>query len=285
MLSHVARFELRYQATSAIFWITSLIFFGMTFWFVASDTLRVGWGGYVVRNSPYTVALNSMIMAVFAIFIVTAFVSNVILRDDETRFGPIIRVTELTKFDYLFGRFLGAFGASSLVFLSVPLGAMLAAAMPGLDAETVGPFRADAYLYAYVVLCLPTLFILGACLFTVATVTRSMLAPYVAALVAVMVYLLSARYINQASVREWAALLDPFGLSAFKLATQYWTPSERNAQLAPITGAMLQNRALWLSIALALLAWTWRAFLRSPSEGKAPKPDAAADEGARQSSR
>lgn len=269
MLSHVARFELRYQATSAIFWITSLIFFGMTFWFVASDSLRAGWGGYVFRNSPYTVAFDCMVMGVFAIFIVTSFVSNVILRDDETRFGPIIRVTGLSKFDYLFGRFLGAFGASALVFLSVPIGALLAAAMPGLDPETVGPFHASAYVYTYFALCLPTLFILGACLFAVATVTRSMLAPYVAALVAVMIYLLSARYINQPGVREWAALLDPFGLSAFKLATQYWSPSERNTQLVPFT-AMLQNRALWMAIAFALLAWTWRAFLRAESRpGKA----------------
>lgn len=276
MLSHVARFELRYQATSAIFWITSLIFFGMTFWFVASDSLRVGWGGYVVRNSPYTIALNSLTMGVFAIFIVTSFVSNVILRDDETRFGPIIRVTGLSKFDYLFGRFLGAFGATSLVFLSVPLAALLAAAMPWHDAETVGAFRWSAYLYAYFVLCLPTLFIIGACLFAVATSTRSMLAPYAAALVAVMAYLLSARYINQPGVREWAALLDPFGLAAFKLTTLHWSPSQRNTELTMLSGDMMLNRALWLSIAFTLLAWTWRRFLReAQSEGKPAKATAA----------
>ena len=275
MLSHVARFELRYQATSAIFWITSLIFFALTFWFVASDSLRVGWGGYVFRNSPYTIALNSMIMALFGIFIVTSFVSNVILRDDETRFGQIIRVTGLTPFDYLFGRFLGAFGASALVFLSVPLGAIAASALPSLDPATVGPFNLGAYVHAYFMLCLPTLFILGACLFAVATTTRSMLAPYVAALVAVMAYLLSSQYINQAGVKEWAALFDPFGLAAFKLATEYWTPSERNSQLAPFSGSMLVNRALWLSIALAALAWTWRSFLREASGQGEPAKVAA----------
>lgn len=275
MLSHVVRFELRYQATSAIFWITTAVFFGLTFWMVVSDSLRIGWGGYVFRNSPYTVAFNLMIMGVFAMFIVTSFVSNVILRDDETRFGPIIRVTGLSKFDYLFGRFLGAFCASALVFLAVPLAALLAAAMPWLDPASVGAFRWDAYLHAYFVLCLPSLFILGACLFAVATITRSMLAPYVVALVALMVYLLSARYITQPGIRDWAALLDPFALSAFKLTTQYWTPTERNEQLVPIAGHILLNRALWMGIALAMLAWTWRNFLRVGHEGKLSK--AAAD--------
>lgn len=145
MLGHVARFELRFQASTPMFWITSLIFFSLTFWWVVSDSLRVGWGGYVVRNSPYATGLMGLIMSLFGIFILTSFVSNVILRDDETRFGPIIGATRLSKSDYLFGRFLGAFGASGLVFLSVPLGGIAAAAMPWLDPATVGPLRLDAW--------------------------------------------------------------------------------------------------------------------------------------------
>ena len=262
MLSHVARFELRYQASSPIFWITSLIFFGMTFWFTVSDSLRVGWGGYVVRNSPYTIAFNTVVMSVFAIFIVTAFVSNVLLRDDETRFSPILQATSLSKFDYFFGRFLGAFGTSCLVFFSVPLAALTAAAMPWLDPSTVGAIRIDAYLYAFFVLGVPTLFVLGAILFALATLTRSMLATYVAAIVMLMVYFLSQRYLNQPDVQQTAALIDPYGLAAFKAMTQYWTPAERNLRLAPIAGAMLINRAIWLTAAVVLLALTWRAFRR-----------------------
>lgn len=277
MLGHVARFELRYQAGSAIFWITSLIFFGMTFWYVGSDSLRVGWGGYVVRNSPYTIAFNCIVMSVFAIFILATFASNVMLRDDETRFSPIIGATSLSKSDYFFGRFLGAFATSCLVFLSVPLGALAAASMPWIDAATVGPLRIEAYLYAYFVLCVPTLFILGACLFALATTTRSMLATFVTALVMLMVYLLSQRYLNQPDAQALATLVDPFGLSAFKIVTQYWTPAQRNTQLAPLTGAILENRLLWLTIAVVLLGMTWRVFKRGELEGKPPKAVPAKD--------
>lgn len=270
MLGHVARFELRFQASTPIFWITSLIFFALTFWWVLSDSLRIGWGGYVVRNSPYTIGLMGMIMGLFGIFILTSFVSNVILRDDETRFGPIIGATSLSKTDYLFGRFLGAFGASCLVFLSVPLGGLAAAAMPWLDAETVGPLRLDAWAYTYFVLCLPTLFILGAGMFALATTTRSMMSCYIAAIALLMIYLFSARFLNKPEVQAWAALFDPFGLSAYKLLTQYWSPTQRNAQLAPIAGVLLENRALWLTVAALLLAWTWKAFSRDELGGGKP---------------
>lgn len=54
-------------------------------------------------------------------FVTTAFVANVIVRDDESGFGPMVRATRVAKFDYLFGRFAGATFAGALAFLVVPL--------------------------------------------------------------------------------------------------------------------------------------------------------------------
>lgn len=272
MLTQVARFELRYQVRSPIFWITSFIFLALTWTMVISDDLRIGWGGYVARNSPFAIALMSQIMVIFAIFIVTTFVSNVVLRDDESGFGPIVRATRLSKFDYLFGRFTGGFLTTCLVFLSVPLGILLASAMPWLDPGTIAPFQPGSYLYAYLVVCVPTLFVLSASFFTLATVTRSMIATYVVALVVLMLYLLTTTYFARAEFKDIAALLDPFGMSGFRAVTEHWTASERNTQLTPIVDRFLQNRILWTAISFALLALTWRAFKnQARSETKTSK--------------
>ena len=261
MLRHVAGFELRYQLTAPAFWVTSIIFFLLTFALVNSDNLQLGWGGQVFRNSPYTLALDCLIMGVWAIFILTTFVANVVVRDEETRFGPIIYATRLSKFDYLFGRFLGALGAGCLAFLSVPLAVVIASAMPWLDPQTIGPFRPLDYLYVYFVLCVPTLFIIGASFFALATTTRSMFATYIGALILIIIYLLTTSYFRRAEFAAIAAaLLDPFGLSAFDEATKNWTPSERNLLWPRMTGGMLRNRLLWLAVAFGLLAYAWRSF-------------------------
>ena len=262
MFRHVAGFELRYQVKSPVFWVTSLIYFLLTFALVTSETVQIGWGGQVFRNAPYSVALNSLIMVVWAVFILTAFVANVVLRDEETGFGPIIYATRLSKFDYLFGRFTGAFGAGCLAFLSVPLAIMIGAAMPWLDPQTIGPFRLGDYLYAYFVLCVPTLFIMGAGFFALATATRSIFATYIAALVVVVLYIMTTAYFSRPEFAATAALLDPYGLSAFTAKTRTWTPSERNTLLPPMAGALLTNRVLWLAVAFGLLAVAWRAFRR-----------------------
>ena len=109
MLTSIAKFEIRYQLKSPIFWITSAVFFWFAFSLINSDEIQFGWGGYVVRNSPYTTALTVMVLTVFAVFIATTFAASVVLRDDETGFGPIVRATPVTKADYLFGRFAGGF--------------------------------------------------------------------------------------------------------------------------------------------------------------------------------
>ena len=80
---------------------------------LASDDVSVGGvGGNTHENGPFALAMIQLIFSVFFMFVTTAFVANVIVRDDETGFGPIVRSTRITKFDYLFGRFLGAFAVA-----------------------------------------------------------------------------------------------------------------------------------------------------------------------------
>ena len=50
------------------------------------------------------------------------------------------------KVDYLYGRFLGAFGAALVGYLAVPLGLWLGASAWWLDHETLGPFVLGDYV-------------------------------------------------------------------------------------------------------------------------------------------
>ncbi|MDT9598835.1 ABC transporter permease/M1 family aminopeptidase [Sphingosinicella rhizophila] len=274
MFRHVVGFELRYQLKSPIFWGTSIIFFLLTFASVVSDDIRIGWGGQVFRNSPFAIAMMSMIWSIFAMFIVTAFVSNVVLRDDETGFGPIIQATRLSKFDYLFGRFTGGFLAASFAFLSVPLGALMAVVIPGPDPETIGPIRLYDYLYVYLLFCVPTLFVMSAGFFALATATRSMIATYVGALVVLAIYLFTSVYLRRPEFGAASTLSDPFGLATLAHVTRYWTAHDRNTMLPPFLGLMLQSRAIWGAVALGLLALAWRAFTRQRVSTRADRKSA-----------
>ena len=263
MFKSVAAFELRYQLKSPAFWVTFAIFLLLAFAATASDNVQIRSGGNVWKNSPYAIAQTLMVMTVFSVFILTAFVANVVVRDDETGFGPIIHSTRLSRFDYLFGRFTGAFLAGCLLFLSVPLGMILGAAMPWLDPEVLGPFNPWHYAYVYLLLCVPTLFVTGAGFFAIATATRSMMWTYVGVIVFLVLYLVATGFLSRPEFINTVALVDPFGLGAYDQATRYWTAAERNTLLPDFAGYIVWNRVLWVGVAFALLGLAWAIYSRA----------------------
>jgi aminopeptidase N len=272
MFGKIAGFELRYQTRQPIFWIAGLIFFLLVFGSVTIDQIQIGSGGNVHKNSPAAISQTSMIMALFFMFVSTAFVANVIVRDDETGYGPIVRATPVRKFDYLVGRFTGAFGAVMLSFLAVPLGIFLGSLMPWVDRETLGPNLIQHYAFAYFALALPTLFVTAALFFTLATATRSMMGAYIGVAVFLVAYTVFIALMRDPDRREIASLLDPLGLAALANATRYFTAAESNTINPPLAGALLYNRLTWAAAGAALLALAYALFRFEDRPAKARKP-------------
>jgi aminopeptidase N/ABC-type transport system involved in multi-copper enzyme maturation permease subunit len=261
MLRHVASFELRYQLRSPTFWVTFVIFFLLAFGAAASDQLSIGGkGGNVLVNAPFVIAQTTLIMSLFALFMAAAFVANAVVRDDETRFGSILLSSRLSVRDYLLGRFAGAWAVAMLAFASVPLGNAIGAAMPWLDPETVGPFNAGWYLYAWLVLAGPTLLVTSAALYAVALLTRSMQLTYVGVMVLIVGYLVTINLLSEPRHELVVSLLDPFGIAPMAIATKYWTAAERNTLMPALEGPLLWNRVIWIGVTAVLLALAMRMY-------------------------
>lgn len=275
MFGKIALFELRYQLRNPVFWAALAIFFLLTFGATASEDIMIGSGGNVNVNAPVAIVETQLVLTLFFMFVTTAFVANVVVRDDDSGFGPIVRSTQVTKFAYLIGRFAGAAGAALLAFLVVPAAIFLGSLMPWIDPETVGPNRLGWYIEGYLLYALPTIFLMSALFFAFATMTRSMLYSYVAVVGFLVLYLAYGVVVSaEPDYREIAALTDPLGFGAFAYETRYWTAGESNTQLPPLTATILVNRAFALGLALAALALAyWRFTLadRGMSARKAKK--------------
>ena len=262
MFARIAGFESRYQLRNPVFWVAAGIFFLFSYGFLASDNISMGGGGNIHENGPYSLAQVQLIFSLFYMFVSTAFVANVIVRDDDTGFGPIVRSTRITKLDYLLGRFAGAFAVAAIGFLAIPIGMWVGSTMPWLDPETLGPNRMSHYAFTYLVLALPNIFVTCALFFALATATRSMMATYlgvVSLLVLYSVFNISLQGLPQFD--QLRALADPFGLSAFGQATRYWTAAERNLLLPDLSGNLLLNRLIWIGfgfLCLLIALWAYR---------------------------
>lgn len=269
LTARLAAFEIRYQLRNPVFWVATAIFFLMGFGLASSDAVSFGSPGAVHENSPYTVTTAMALFSIFYLFVITSFVANAVVRDDATKFGPMIRATPVGRSTFLAGRFLGGVTIATLGYLSIPLGIALGAAMPWVDPETVGPGGFSTYAWPFLVIAIPNIILSSALLFTLATLTRSMLASYIGVLVLVMAYL-AVSIVASADPTNLpiAARYEPLGSAAISEATRYWTAAEMNTRLIPLEGNLLFNRIFTLGLSALFLGLAWARFSmteRAPS--------------------
>ncbi|HYH83291.1 MAG TPA: M1 family aminopeptidase [Longimicrobium sp.] len=257
MLIHVARFEMRYLLRNPLLWLTAVATFALLAAGTSVEGFDLGSEGGLLKNAAYATLRQYVMISVFFMFVTTSFVANAVLRDDETGYGPIIRSTGITRFEYVMGRFLGAFAVAALCMLVVPLATVLGSMLPWAPAARIGPNRLADHLYGYFLVALPNLFIHGAILFALATLTRSMMAAYLGVVGFVAgFFVLQTGFVGQTAV----AVAEPFAGRALKVAVRYWTVAERNVMLPELTGGLLYNRLLWTGIAVLCLALACAAY-------------------------
>lgn len=280
MLLKVAGFEFRYQLRQPIFWVAAIILFLLSFSVIGTDNVQVGGIGNVKKNSPYALAFMTMIFTIIYMFVTTAFVANVVVRDDDSGFGPIIKATRLDKFDYLFGRFLGATAVACIGFIFVYLGVFFGTLMPWVNPEVIGPNQITSYAWPYFVLAVPNIIITGAIFFAVATATRSMMFSYMGVIAFLVVYIALTITFDKPQYEEMVAFGEPLGMGAFQKVTQYWTAAERNAGPPPLASLILWNRLLWLGLSALVLGLAfalYRMEQRGSSLNRAQKLKALAE--------
>lgn len=274
MFAKIASFEFRYQLRQPAFWVIAIVFGLLAFGSVASPNVQIGSGGNVVKNAPYALTIAHIIFNVYFMLATTAIVANVVARDTQTGFGPMILSTRITKGAYLYGRFFGAFGAVALCYLSIAIGTLLGSFMPWVDPETVGPLRLGDYAYAYGVFGLTGLFLTSSLFFMLATVTRSMMATYIGVVAVLIAYIASSGVLGSRPEFETAmAWAEPFGAGAYGLVTKYWTATERNTLNAPLEGVLLWNRVIWTGVGAAFLAAAYVLYRPSPRGAKLRKQE------------
>jgi hypothetical protein len=196
---------------------------------LANDQLRVG---IAAERGAALVVRTHLIWSLFYMFTAAAFVADAVLRDDLTGFAPIVRAAPVRRVDYLLGRFLGAYAATCICFLSVPAALLVSPFLPWTDpALGVAP-DASTLLFALLALALPNLLISAAAFFGLATATRSMGGTLIGAVFLLMLY--GAGREGQGTAFRAARAVRLRGLGG-----------EPNAA---------RNRLLWLAVSAALIA-------------------------------
>ncbi len=182
-------------------------------------------------NGPYIVTETVGIITLVSVFALPMLCISAAVRDDEYRIRELIGSTPVLRGQLLASRFVGVLLAALAV---VGSSMVVLAASPfvlGIRADRLVAFHPTSYVSAFAMLVVPNALFCAALLYLVAAASRSTLATFVASIAIYIGYAVTAMMVDSplmAGTRPptpellaRAALLDPFGLSAFFEQTRY----------------------------------------------------------------
>ncbi|MGD0415419.1 MAG: M1 family aminopeptidase [Terriglobales bacterium] len=261
MFLHIVWFEIRYWLRSWMLWIFTLIIAAMFFGAVSSDHVTIGEAlSNTYRNAPFVIENYYAMVGLLALLMVTAFVNSAAARDFSHNTYQIIFTTPLRRRDFLLGRFFGATLVSVIPMLGVSIGILLAKYMPWVEPERFERVIWSAHFKGIFVFAVPNAFFMAAILFTIAVLARNEIVSFVGALLLLTGYGVSAALLTDIEREHIAALLDPFAIRTFALATKYWTVAEKNSNSLGLSGLMLWNRLLWIGVGVLFLVFAYYRF-------------------------
>ncbi len=265
MFFRLLLFEWRYHRQHLSFLVFALVFLGSGF--LLSNT---SFGeANLYHNATYNTHLRTGLLSLVAILFLMVLSSRVVLRDSVHRMSALIYTTPVQKIDFMSSRFWGLFLSGCLLFSFAMFGFWLGAITHPERAQ-IGPVLWQHYVWPFFVLAVPNLFLASSVLFTLASLTKNTLATYTGGIFLYCLYWVCAIFLNSPMMAQatpaspeglaLAALLDPFGLSAFFEQSQYWEVMERNSALIRLEGHFLWNRIIWISFAVLLGLLNYRLF-------------------------
>ena len=265
MLGTIFTFEVKRWLKNPSFYIYTALFFIFSLLMAAAalgvfDGFTVTTSSNTLVNSP--IALNGLIngLSTFTYFLVPTIIGASIYRDFKYNMHTILFSYPFTKMDYLLGKFLSSFFIVILIVAGIGVATYLASFLPGTNQSLLGPYSIVAYLQIYCIFVIPNLFFYGVIVFAIVTITRNISVGFIAVIVLLFLDAIIGSFTNDTDNRYLAGILNPSGSEALSYYTQYWTASEKNANLLPFDSVIIYNRLLWLGVSIIIFILLYRYF-------------------------
>jgi ABC-type transport system involved in multi-copper enzyme maturation permease subunit len=278
----IVRWEIAYYLRRVSTYVYFLVFVAIAGLFMLvlagafGDVVAVlGTGGKVNANAPLALAQLFPLLSLLGVSITAALAGNALYRDYDAGIDPLIYTAPLSRPAFLGGRFVGSLIVNALVLTGVGVGALLACLSPWAKKELLGPFHLSAFVWPYITHIYPNLLLTAAIFFALVALTRQMLPNYIGGVVLLVGYLLSRSLTANLDNKKLSALIDPFGIRAAQVTSEYWTIAEKNERLLPVTGLLLTNRLAWIAVAAVIFAVAYYRFRFSyalPERRGTPEP-------------
>ncbi|GGA94072.1 ABC transporter permease/M1 family aminopeptidase [Puia dinghuensis] len=262
MFSQIFLFEIRYRLRRPAFYVYFILLFGFSLFIFAKGA--IGAPEKVVLNSPASLAEFLAATSIFLMLVSSAIMGTPLYRDLEHNTKEYYLSYPITKAGYFWGRYLGSFFFVLVIGLGILLGIRLGSLLgPVFGWQPAGRYGANRllyYFYPYFTITVPTLFFTSSLFFGLVAAFRNVKVIYSSGLFLLLGYILANFFLHNINNQTIIFLADPFLLNGVHSAQSGLSPQQLNHNIIPLTGLILENRILWVSVGAIVLAITWWRF-------------------------
>jgi len=264
MFRKLIGFESLLQTRQVGFWVACAAMFIISALVLSSDVFSVSitTGEKVKANGSITLAVQTGIFNLGAIFFGAVFVVNGVMRDETHKMLEIVHATPVSTMSMTGSRIFGAFLATYFCVFAGSLGLFAGQFAPWLDKESIGPINVVNFLYPAIVFTFINALFVTAFFTLIAGLTRNRTLVYVSAVGLFMLYFATGIIVGEDPPDWIGALSDPFGVNALAIETEFWPAAEQNDRALPVWGWVGANRLLWAAISFGLLGAVFSKFKR-----------------------
>jgi len=229
--------------------------------------LTVGEGIYL--NSPYTIGFMTGILSLVIIFLGIIFATQILFKDQDSKFDILIFSYPFSKRTYLQGKFLTFFLQTFISFTFLMIGFVIGQNLR-TGSEIQPYFNFWYYFYPLLIFGGINCFVVCSFLFFISFTTKKKLLVVVGGLFLYVLYMIILVFSNSPfmagslpqslETQQLAALIDPFGMSSYFFEARTLSAKQKNELIVPFSGYLLINRIVFLVISILLLLLTYRIF-------------------------
>lgn len=266
MLLQLLRFEVLHQSKQRALPIAALLFFSLGCFLGKAGNAPA----LVDFNAPFQISYYTGNFSLMSVFIIMFFAVSGAIRDHKHGMEALIYSSPIRKGHFFWSRFIGVFLFSVVGYSLFLPGFLVGLFISDLDTARIAVFQWQSYMWPFLVIIMPNVFICSSLLFSVSLLSKSNVATYAGAILIYILYFIVGIYSNSpmfassltASPEQMtvAALADPFAISTFFEHTQFWTPFEKSNKMLSFSGNYVWNRMLWIGFSFIVLGVTYRLF-------------------------
>lgn len=255
----IFRFEIAYQLRRAWPWLITLMLMFLVFLFMRDGSLGEAMYTEFFINGPFMIAMATVFGCLLWLLSSAFIAGEAAARDIAIGMNPLIYTLPISRAHYLGARFLAVVVINAFILLAVQIAIWLACYLPGVHAESLGPFRPAAFLTSYFYIAIPNALAAITVQFAFSLHSGRPIAAYMGSLLLFFSTFFIAALIlfNKGA----GTLLDPVGIRfIWDELSHLWTTYEKSWRLLELKGSFLQNRIIWIGTSIAVAAVTYLRF-------------------------